>query len=274
MTRRAAVIGRPIAQSLSPLIHSAWIAAAGLDATYEAFAPGDETAFTALMNRLAAEGAAGVNVTAPYKGAALGWAEANGLPVGRGAREAASVNLLVFGPAGRAESTDGEGMIAALDDQARGWRDGGSAVVLGAGGAARAAVHALIGAGVADIRVVNRTLSTAEALAGQAGAGVSAWGLERTADAFDGAGVLINAATGAAPPDLTPLNAGAAVLDMTYRPLKTPLLQRAAAAGLRPVDGLAMLIGQARPSFEALFGVPVSDIDVRALALAALERQP
>ena len=272
MTRRAAVVGRPIAQSLSPVIHGAWIAAAGLDATYEALAPEDEAAFLVLMDRLSSEGFAGVNVTAPYKGAAYDWARTSGLPAGAEATAAASVNLLVFGA--RAESTDGLGMVNALDDQAPAWRDAASAAVLGAGGAARAAVDALLGAGLRDIRVINRTLATAEALAAAAGDGVSAWGLERTRDALDGAGVLIQAATGAEPPDLSPLRRGAAVLDMTYRPLRTPLLVKAEAAGLRPVDGLAMLIGQARPSFEALFGAPVPDIDVRAVALAALEEKP
>ena len=101
--------------------------------------------------------------------------------------------------------------------------------------------------------------------------GVSAWSLEDVAAALDGSHLLINAASSIDPPDLAPMAAGGAVLDMTYRPLETPLLAKARARGLARVDGLAMLIGQARPSFAALFGAPAPDIDVRAICLKALE---
>lgn len=275
MTGVAAVVGRPIAHSLSPLIHAAWIEAAGIDARYLALAPENETEFLALVTEQTTGALVGMNVTAPYKEAALAWARAEGVVIGPAAEAAGSVNLLLLDDRPRAESTDGDGLIAALDDQAPDWRWSQRPVaILGAGGAARAAVHALIAAGVADVRVVNRTMERAADLAEGAGPGVSAWPLDRIGEALDGAGLLINAASDGTPPDLRSMRAGAAVLDMTYRPLMTPLLLAAKAAGLRPVDGLAMLIGQARPSFEALFGVPAPDIDVRALALAELERQP
>ena len=272
MTRRvAAVVGQPIGHSLSPAIHSAWIEAAGLDARYLALSPNDEAEFLALVNEQKTGSLIGMNVTAPYKEAALAWARAEGAVIGETAQAAGSVNLLLLDGAPRADSTDGEGLIAALDDQAPGWRESQRPVaVLGAGGAARAAVQALIAAGTGDIRVVNRTAERAEALARDLGPAVSGWTLARSGEAMDGARLLVNAATGIEPPDLSSLADGAAVMDMSYRPILTPLLRAAGARGLKPVDGLAMLIGQARPSFEALFGAPVPAIDVRAVALAAM----
>ena len=268
-TRLAAVIGQPVRHSLSPLIHNAWLAAAGVDAVYLAFAPEDAAGFEALIKGLRAGGAEGVNITAPFKGAAFDLAGRAGAMIGPEAQAARSVNLLVFGEEGvRAESTDGEGMLGAVRAQAPALDlTHGPAVVLGAGGAGRAAVHALKTAGAVDVRVVNRTLARAEA----AGPGVSAWPLDQAVEALTGSHLLINAASRLDPPDLETMAAGAAVLDMTYRPLETPILKRARQRGLIPVDGLAMLIGQARPSFEALFGRPVPDTDVRALALKALE---
>ena len=272
-TRLAAVIGQPIRHSLSPLIHNAWLAAAGVDAVYLAFAPEDATAFEVLIDGLRAGGAEGVNITAPFKEAAFDLAGRTGAMIGPEAQAARSVNLLVFGEEGvRAESTDGVGMLGAVREQAPSLDlTVGPAVVLGAGGAGRAAVHALKTAGVGDIRIVNRTLMRAEALAEAAGPGVSAWSLDQAAEALTGSHLLINATSVLDPPDLAPMATGAAVLDMTYRPLETPILKRARQRGLVPVDGLAMLIGQARPSFEALFGCPAPDMDVRALALKALE---
>lgn len=275
-TRLAAVVGRPIQHSLSPLIQNAWLTAAGVDAAYVAFAPEDEAGFVALIEGFRAGGGLGLNITAPFKGAAYDWASRAGATIGPEAAASGSVNLLVFGPGGvRADSTDGAGMLAAVREQAPDVDlSTGPVVVLGAGGAGRAAVHALKAAGARDIRVVNRTLERAEALAEAAGPGVAAWGLDRAGDALEGSHLLINAASTMDPPDLTPMAAGAAVLDMTYRPLETPILKQARMRGLTPVDGLAMLIGQARPSFEALFGRPAPQLDVRALALTALEANP
>ena len=258
------------------MIHNAWLEAAGIDAVYLAFSPPDETAFGALVDGLRASGGLGLNVTAPFKGLALMWAELNGADISPAATAAASVNLLVFDPdQSRADSTDGQGMIGAIREQAPGLDlAGGPAVVLGAGGASRAAVEALKAAGATDIRVVNRTLTRAEDLAIAAGPGVSGWSLGSAAEALDGAHLLVNAASTMDPPDLASMATGGAVFDMTYRPLMTDILQAAAARGLTPIDGLAMLIGQARPSFEALFGCAVPDIDVRKLCLKALGENP
>lgn len=262
MTRLAAgVAGNPIGHSLSPVIHQAWIAAAGLDADYRPFEPVDAESFDRLLDAGRAGSLRGLNVTAPFKEQALARADEVAPP----ARACGSANLLLFQDRRiRADSTDGAGLLAALSEQAPALRlDGGAAVVLGAGGAARAAVAALREAGAA-VTVINRTRSRAEALA--ADLGVRVGGTE----ALAGADLVVNALSAAPEIDLSPLPAGAVLMDMTYRPLETAFLAAGRARGLTPVDGLAMLIGQARPSFEALFGVPPPPVDVRAVALAAL----
>lgn len=261
MTVVAGVAGQPIAHSLSPTIHGAWIAAAGLDAVYRAFGPADAEAFAALVEEGRRGALRGLNVTAPFKAQALALAD----EVGAAARACGSANLLVF-EAGRirADSTDGLGLMAALAEQAPGLEvRGRPVVVLGAGGAARAAAAALKAAG-AEVGVLNRTAERARALADDLGVS----GVE--AGALGEAVLVVNALS--APPtiDLAALRDDAVLMDMTYRPLVTDFLAGGRARGLTVVDGLAMLIGQARPSFRALFGVEPPEVDVRAAALAAL----
>lgn len=261
MTIRAGVAGQPIAHSLSPLIHGAWIEAAGLDAVYAPHGPADAAAFADLIGRMRNGEIRGLNVTAPFKEQALALAD----EVGPVARDCGSANLLVFeGGRLRADSTDGEGLLGALAEQAPGLSlAGATAVILGAGGAARAAAVALKAAG-ADVAVVNRTQARAEALA--ADLGVRAAGSE----ALESAVLVVNALS--APPDVDPagLRRDAVLMDMTYRPLTTALLAAGQARGLTTVDGLAMLIGQARPSFRAIFGLEPPPVDVRGLCLKAL----
>ncbi|WP_333592352.1 shikimate dehydrogenase family protein [Brevundimonas sp.] len=260
MTRIAGVAGQPIGHSLSPLIHGAWIAAAGLNARYDAFEPADETGFAALAQRVRAGDLAGLNVTAPFKAAAFALADG----VSDTARRCGSANLLIRRDGVLwADSTDGRGLSAALAEQAPGL-DLAEApvVVLGAGGAARAAVAALIEAG-ARVTVVNRTLDRAEALAADLGAAVG------DSDSARRAGLIVNALSAAPTLDMTALRPDAVLMDMSYRPVMTPFLAAGRARGLITVDGLAMLIGQARPSFEAFFGVAPPAIDVRTLALEA-----
>jgi len=267
----AAVIGRPIDHSLSPLIQTTWLDAAGIAGRYVALAPGDPDELFALLD---SGDLVGCNVTAPYKGDAFAWAEQRGLALGAAARATGSVNLLILGDQPRADSTDGMGLVAAIREQAPDHDlSQGPAVVLGAGGAARAAVQAVLAEGCSQVRVVNRTLARAQALADRMGMGVSAWPWEAIGTALDGGRLVINATTRIEPPDLTPVAPDAVVLDMSYRPLETPLLAVARTLGLRPVDGLAMLIGQARPSFTALFGQPVPEVDVRSVCLRALEEE-
>jgi shikimate dehydrogenase len=272
-TRVAGVVGRPIAHSLSPVLHNAWLAAAGLDGVYVPFSVTSE-GFGDFVQGLRAGSVAGLNVTLPFKGQALAVAD----DASPRARAAQAANLLVFREDGSlyADNTDGLGLLAAFAEQAPGFDPAAAPVaILGAGGAARGAAAAFADAG-AEVRIVNRTLARAEELA--AAVGGRAYRLEHAAEAFAGAGAVVNATSaglsGEGRLDL-PLSAApatAVVMDMVYKPLKTPLLAAAEALGRPTVDGLAMLIGQAAPSFEAFYGrPPPAGADVRALALQILE---
>jgi shikimate dehydrogenase len=268
----AGVVGAPVTHSLSPLIHNAWLGAAGLDGVYVPFTP-PAASFEAFALGLRGGAVRGLNITVPFKETALALADC----ASERAIAAGAANVLLFGLDGSiaADNTDGEGVFYALARQAPAWTvSAGPVVILGAGGAARGAASALAIAGVAELRIVNRTRARAEALAASVGPAARAIDLDLAA--FEGAALIVNATTlglgGAAGPSVAfdGAAAGAVTLDMVYRPLRTGFLQRAAEAGLTCVDGLAMLIGQAAPSFEAFFGAPPPDIDVRALCLAAL----
>jgi shikimate dehydrogenase len=275
---RAGVVGDPIAHSLSPLIHGAWIAALGLDAAYERFHI-TEADFAGFVGREAAA-LKGVNVTIPHKEAALALADtASDL-----ARACGAANVLLFrGGKVEARNTDGEGLLGAFRQQAPAWSpDAGPVVILGAGGAARGAAAALLDAGVPELRIVNRTLGRArqieadlQDLAKERSVVATAW--ENIGDAMAGASALVNATSlglaGGQPLeiDLSSLSPSAVVMDMVYKPLKTPLLAQAEARGLKTVDGLEMLIRQAAPSFEAFYGAaPPEAVDVRSQCLKAL----
>lgn len=261
MTLRAGVAGQPISHSLSPLLHGLWIEAAGLDAVYEPFGPPDADGFAALVAEGRAGRLRGLNVTAPFKEQALALADA----VSATARACGSANLLVF-EEGRlsADSTDGRGLMLALSEQAPALdvRDA-PVVVLGAGGAARAAVVALQAAG-ARVAVLNRTRARAETLSAELGCAVA------EPDAVRDAVLIVNALSVRPEIDVDTLRDDAVLMDMTYKPLLTPFLAAGRARGLTTVDGLAMLIGQARPSFEALFGLAPPPVDVRSAALTRL----
>ena len=270
----AGVVGDPVAHSLSPTIHGAWIRALGLDATYDRFHVTAE-GFPAFVAGSRGGLLRGLNVTIPHKHTALALAD----EADASARDAGAANLLRFHEDGRIEArnTDGLGLLAAFAEQAPGIDLGsGRVVVLGAGGAAKGAVAALARAGVADICIANRSLARAQELA-TAYPGAWAVSLADAPAAFHEAVALINATSGGlnGKDDLDlPLDAlpsGAAVMDMVYKPLTTGLLRAAQARGLSVVDGLSMLIGQARPSFEAFYGVaPPDGVDVRALCLEKL----
>lgn len=262
--RIGGIVGNPVAQSLSPVIHNAWLEALGLDAVYAAFAPADLAGFETLIQAGRAGLIAGVNVTAPFKEQAFASADA----VSDTARRSGSANILIFEDGRvRADSSDGLGLLRALAGQAPGLRlDGSVVVLLGAGGAARAAAAALADAG-AEVRIVNRTRDRAEGLAADLGGAVVAADAAR---AFQGAALVVNALSIQPEIDLGALDPATVVMDMTYKPLTTPLLTAAQAAGLTTVDGLAMLIGQAGPSFEAIFRAAAPELDPRPLLLAHL----
>lgn len=270
----AGVVGSPVTHSLSPRIQGAWIAAAGLDAAYVPFAiPAD--GFVRFVEGLRGGAVRGLNVTLPFKEDALALAEESDLI----SRRSGAANVLLFHKDGRIEArnTDGAGMLAAFAEQAPGFEPkAGPVVVLGAGGAARGACAALVAADVGELRIVNRTWVKASNLA-EAFPRAYPFELADVARAFDGAAAVVNATSaglnGQQPLEL-PLEAlppTAVVMDMVYKPLRTALLEAAQARGLATVDGLAMLIHQARPSFKAFYGVaPPSAVDVRRLCLEAL----
>ncbi|MEM9810792.1 MAG: shikimate dehydrogenase [Pseudomonadota bacterium] len=251
---RAAVLGHPIGHSLSPHIHNRWFAEHGLDGTYEAIdaSPDD---FEAVARRLADEGYAGVNVTIPHKEQALKIAHR----ATEAARAVGAANLLTFQD-GRilADNTDELGFRAslmALDSPV----DPGHAVVLGAGGAAAAIVYALRHA--TTLTVLNRTRTKAEKLAlAHKNVVVADWD-DRNSIIAQRPELLVNTTslgmTGHLPLDLTfETHAPRTVMDIIYTPSPTDLMQKAKAAGAKHVaDGLAMLVYQAAPSFEALTGI-------------------
>ncbi|MCA6249106.1 MAG: shikimate dehydrogenase [Phenylobacterium sp.] len=273
-TRLAGVVGRPVRHSLSPVIHNAWLAAAGLDGAYVAFSLAPER-FSAFVEGFRGGSLAGVNVTLPFKTDALAAADR----VSPRAQAAGAANVLVFEADGSvtADNTDGEGLLYAFARQAPGFRpESGPLVLFGAGGAARGAAAAFLEAGCPEVRLLNRTRSRAEAVADALGGRVRVLD-QPDAAALDGAAALINASSAGLgpdappPPDFSAAPAGAVAMDMTYKPLRTPFLEAAAARGLATVDGLDMLIGQARPAFEAFFGrPPPAEPDVRERVLSIL----
>lgn len=272
VTVRAGVVGWPVSHSLSPVMMEAWLRDAGLDGAYERIAAAPDN-FAATIESLQAGGYAGVNITLPHKEAALALADS----ASEAARAAGAANVLVFRKdAIHAGNTDIEGVRAALEEG--GWtRDAGPAVLIGAGGAARAALYVLKSAG-AEVRMINRSTHKAEALADSLDWPAGIFALDDAGRAFAGASLVINATSlgmkGQPAPDwpLGVLPAGALVFDMVYVPLETPLLHAARRLGLKTVDGLSMLIGQARPAFAGFFGeAPPSGTPVRALMEAALE---
>lgn len=260
----AGIAGRPVAHSLSPIIHNAWLAAGGIDGVYAPFAPADAAGFEVLVAAGRAGLIQGLNVTAPFKEQAFALAD----EATAAARLTASANILTFEDGRvRADSSDGVGLMRGLKEQAPDLDlNGRTVVMLGAGGAARAGAGALVEAG-AEVRIVNRSAARAEALAADLGPSVRV--MDETV-AFDGAALVINALSVQPDVDFDWIAPDTVVMDMTYKPLWTPFLTEARVRGLKTVDGLSMLIGQAGPSFEALFRRPPPPLDLRALLLTHL----
>ncbi|MER8752630.1 shikimate dehydrogenase [Mesorhizobium sp. M1050] len=276
-TRKAFVTGHPIKHSRSPKIHGYWLAKHGIGGSYEAIDVAPES-FAAFVKTLQANGYSGGNVTIPHKEAAFALADNRD----QAAQEIGAVNTLWFEDGILwGGNTDAHGFAANLDEHAPGWASNGPAVVLGAGGASRAVIHALKQRGVADIRIVNRTLGRAMELRDRFGAGVSAHGMAATGELLADAGLLVNTtALGmhgneglSADPALLPDHA--IVTDIVYVPLETPLLAASRARNLKTVDGLGMLLHQAVPGFERWFGIrPQVTAELRALIEADLVPKP
>jgi len=267
--KKAFVTGHPIAHSRSPKIHGYWLAKYGIDGSYRAIdvAPAD---FPEFLRTLQANGLQGGNVTIPHKEVAFAKVERRD----EAAEITGAVNMLwlddgvLWGG-----NSDWLGFAGNLDERAPGWDKNGPAVVLGAGGASRAVIHALKVRGVKDIRIVNRTFARAQELADRFGAGVTAHGA--VGELLGDAGLLINTTALGMHGDVTlaadpaGLPGHAIVSDIVYVPLETPLLAAARARNLKTVDGLGMLLHQAVPGFERWFGKrPEVTVELRNMIVA------
>ena len=262
--RLAGILGWPVAHSRSPRLHGLWLQRHGIDGAYVPLpvAPGQ---FAEAVRGLAAAGFQGANVTIPHKEAAFAICD----EVDPTARRMGAVNTLVFRE-GRimGSNTDGFGFLENIRQQVPGWQaSAGPAVLLGAGGSARAIAVALLEAGAPEVVLVNRTRARAETLAREIGGPVTV----AEAPPLGRASLLVNTTSlgmQGQPPlvvDLAALPAAAVVADIVYVPLETPLLAAARARGLRAVGGLGMLLHQARPGFLHWFGVdPVVDAELEA----------
>ncbi len=262
---RYAVVGDPVSHSLSPLMHTTWMAEHALSATYEAYRLRTDNPVAALRKLTQFTG---MNVTAPYKEAAAAAADRKDGSVANVLRREPDGSLSAF-------NTDGAGFVDSLDEAAVGWRDRARrTLILGAGGAAQG-IAAALAPTVETITIANRTRTHAEQAASALSNGhVCEWG--KLTDAFAEADLIVQATTlGAAGTEspIWPLQACAPhtiIADIVYRPLETPLLARAKARGLTIVDGLAMLIHQGARSFEIWFGVKPDAGKARTRLEAAL----
>jgi len=272
----AGVFGWPINHSRSPRLHGFWLAKYGIDGAYLPFSTRPENLIDAIR-ALPKLGFRGGNITLPHKERALAAVD----ELSDVARRIGAVNTLIVREDGTifGDNTDGYGFLQHLKSSAPQWRaEAGPAVVLGAGGAARAIIVALLDAGVPRIILTNRTASRADNLARELGGEASGrievidWTLREAA--LEGAGLLVNTTqlgqAGQAPLEinLRHLPTSAVVDDIVYVPLETNLLAAAKARGNAVVDGIGMLLHQARPGFKAWFGVePVVDAGLRDFVL-------
>ena len=268
----AGVIGHPVAHSRSPLLHGHWLKTYGLQGHYIPMdiAPDKlETAFRTLPDL----GFVGVNVTIPHKEKVMEIADL----VSDRATLIGAANTIIFRKDGKihADNTDGYGFIENLRQGAPGWDpQAGPAMVLGAGGAARAVIASLLEVGVPEIRISNRTRNRAEQLREEFGARIRVVEWVQAGNAMDDAALVVNSTSlGMVGKQelrvpLDGLQLGTVVTDLVYTPLETRLLRVARAQGCTCVDGLGMLIHQAVPGFERWFGKrPEVDDATRAAIL-------
>lgn len=257
--RLAGVIGWPIGHSLSPRLHNHWLQEHRIDGVYVALPVAPDSLATAVRGLLAS-GFRGFNVTVPHKEAVVSLLDR----LAPEAQRVGAVNTVVLTADGAVEgrNTDGYGFLENLRQGVPEYHPAdGPAAVVGAGGAARAVVAALLDAGAPQVRLVNRSTERAEQLAAAVGGAIQVLPWEDRADALHACALLVNTTTlgmtgqPALDLSLAHLPPGAAVTDLVYHPLCTPLLSAAARAGYRTVDGLGMLLHQARPGFHAWFGV-------------------
>ncbi|MEM9630480.1 MAG: shikimate dehydrogenase [Pseudomonadota bacterium] len=273
--RKAAITGHPVAHSRSPLVHGYWLKKHGIEGEYGRVdvAPDDADRF---YQDFAASGLVGANVTVPHKetaAAACDWLD-------EAAKTMGAANTLWIDENGKlcGANTDGLGFLGNLDQLAPGWDETpGTALVLGAGGAARAVVWALLSRNYTAVHIVNRTEEKAQKIVDEFGSKTFAHSWDKLGSLIGTTDLLVNTTslgmTGKPPLDidLSSLPGSALVTDIVYAPLETDLLKQAAARGNRTVDGLGMLLHQAAPGFERWFGVrPEVDEDLRTLILSDL----
>lgn len=273
--KRACVIGWPIEQSRSPLIHGYWLRRYGIDGAYtrEPVRPENAAQF---LRSLALRGFVGCNVTVPHKETAFAIADERD-----GAATAIGAANTIWLDGGRlcCANTDAYGFMTNLDRSAPGWRDIDAPVaILGAGGSARAIVHGFLEAGVGSVHVFNRSLERGEALARHFGHRVRAWPWEDRNARAASCAVLVNTTTlgmkGEGDPgmDFAIFGDQTVVCDIVYVPLETTFLALARQRGLRTVDGLGMLLHQAVPGFERWFGTrPEVTEELRAMIVADID---
>jgi shikimate dehydrogenase len=252
-------MGWPVSHSRSPRLHGYWLAKHGIAGAYVPLQVHPKN-LPAAVKGLTALGFAGCNITIPHKETAMNLVDR----VDPVARRIGAINTIVVAPDGTLDgfNNDAFGFIAALREAKPAWRpDSGPAVVVGAGGGARAVVASLIDGGAKDVRLVNRTHARAEALAREFGGPAAAHPWAERERLLDGAALLVNTTSqgmAGQPPlelSLRALPRTALVCDIVYIPLDTPLLAEARARGNATVNGLGMLLHQARPAFNAWFGV-------------------
>jgi len=269
----AGVIGWPVSHSKSPRLHGFWLNKYDIDGTYVPLAIEPEN-FDEAVHGLKLAGFKRTNVTVPHKEAGIRLAYV----VKDRALKIGAANTLVFQSDGSilADNTDGYGFYENLIQGAPNWKaDAGPAVVLGAGGAARAIIVALAEAGVPEIRLTNRTRLRADKLANELDAPITVVEWSEREEALAGCNLLTNTTTlgmtgqNLLEIDLFDMPKAALVNDIVYAPLMTNLLEKAHAHGCDVVDGIGMLLHQARPGFNAWFGTdPVVDQELRDFVLA------
>ena len=255
----AGVMGWPIMHSRSPMLHNYWLEKHGLIGRYVPLAIKIER-LAAALRALPALGFSGCNLTLPHKVEALKIVD----EVHESARRIGAVNCVIVRPDDSlyGVNNDGWGYVENVVDRVPGWRaDAGPVVILGAGGGARAVIVALLDRGAKSIRLVNRSVERAATLQKQIGGPIELVSWDDRARALQGAAMVVNTTTqgmvGQPALDLSldQLPKTALVSDIVYTPLETPLLAAARRRGNPTVDGLGMLLHQARPAFKAWFGV-------------------
>jgi len=271
----AGVMGWPVMHSRSPMLHNYWFRHYQLAGTYVPLAIRPES-LAAALRALHPLGFAGCNLTIPHKQQAMSIVD----EVDAVARRIGAISCVVARPDGSLAGTNNDhyGFICNIRQEEPAWRaDAGPAVVIGAGGGARAVCYGLIEAGARRVVLINRSPERAAGLAAEFGGPIEVLPWAQRHDALDGAAMLVNTTSqgmvGQPPLDLRldKLPSAALVTDIVYTPLRTPLLAAAQQRGHRTVDGLGMLLHQARPAWSAWFGIqPEVTRELRAMIEATL----